>query len=397
MKNLLLLFTAIIFLAGCTGPDKLLLDNRPDKAFSSILRMKSPKKLTKYYPELIASYAQLQSESDDQVEKLLNEEGENKWPHIYFTLLNGLERQSQVQSLLAKHAMAAENFAVPTTWGDRLEEARVKSADYYYARVMTEKMRGDDGNKMAYRSAHRLALRVEDFIADFEDVRKLQSELKVLGTDYVLMYPEYGRNLSNGEWLWNDFVQDANLPLANEWVAVDADVSALERVDFWLQVGINELYVGANLEENFYCQNSKQIKVGTKTEKKWSERDSAYVTEEIDIFKTVSISVRNTYQSKRSEAFVDLHLIAADTEKVLADKSHRLNYNWENNYGSSSGDRRAESINCRAASGCAAYYPNEYRMVTDLEPCMRGYVKKFLKKNLHMNFRKRKNRGLALR
>ena len=397
MKNLLLLSIAVILLSGCTGPDKLLEDNRPDKAFSSILRMKSQKKLTKYYPELVASYGQLQSEADDQVKKLLNEEGENRWPHIYFTLLNGMERQSQAQALLAKNSLTSENFAVPNSWNDRLEEARVKSADYYYGRVVNEKMRGDKGDKMAYRSAHRLALRVEDFVADYEDVRELQSELKILGTDYVLMYPEYGRNHSNGEWLWDDFVNNVNLPLKDEWVAIDAEASALERTDYWLQVGIDNLIVGANIEDNYYCQNSKEIKVGTKTEKQWSVQDSAYVSVEVDVLKTVSISVRNTFQEKRSEAFLDLHLIASDSEEVSAEKSRRLSYTWENSYGSSSGDSRAEDVNCREESGCPFSFPSEYSMVTNLEHCMRGYVKDFLKDNLDMNFRKRKNRRLAFR
>lgn len=396
MRNFNLLFVlSALCLFSCQSPSKLIETGQYESAFYSIIKNNNPQRINKWNDELRLAFNKLQSNNHEKLEKLYLAESENKWPHIVTALERGIFREEQILKMISSNTIKEnqENFTFYPQWSNQIEVALENAAAYYYERMSAAKIAGDNGDKSSYRTAYRLAERTRRYVDDFKEVIEMQKELKILGTDYLLLFPDIHADPQAGEIIWNNYAKRQGFPLKGEWTEIYIEESAMPRLDQFLRMGIDNISIGGDYEHSETCSNSKKVKCGTKIEKVWCDSDSAYVDREVDIFETISVTVTNTTQEKSSSFYLDLALIEKGSSTSIAHARNLVCNNWSNTYGSSFGDFRAEDASCSQQAGSWSPFPSDEYMLSGLSDSVPFYLRRFMKKEVGVELAKQRRRG----
>jgi len=367
MKNIYFLF-CFLFFASCTSLDKMLEQDKYEEVFElSSQRLKRGKVKWKNLSAFEKSFAQLNNQDLDMIERMRSQEQANLWPRIHQVATYIADRQDRIVPILQR---VADTYSEPAVTlypiEDLLEEAAEKSAVFFYASAIEYLEQARKGNRQLARKAFDYIRRCRSYRPDYRDAPALEEELYELGTTHVQLQPVVSSKdpRFEGELLL-EVIGSKSFPFRQGWQVIHAPESPeVERIHYYLEMAVEDISVSGDYCNSSSCSESAEVENGTITKQEWSAQDSAWVTIEEVQYLTVNVRITTYDQSKSASLRVNTVLLDAATLRPLDQQSWCRGDTWNHSYSKLSGDDRALN-SCKHIGGIAAFFPNGTGMLFD--------------------------------
>jgi len=376
----------LVLLSGCLNPQKLLEAGYNEKAMEVCLnRLSGNKVKLKYLFTLEEAQARLLEQDTLKLDQLLKDDDPANWPKVHRFLLKVDKRQQKIlkvdRQLEEKGFPSAIRYLNTDTL---LEEARQKSAIYYYALAQEYLPAARSGDRLAARRAWQLFKDCRRYVSGFRDAPALEMETYKLGITYIRLNINKGQ-LSDA--FLDSYLEYAlgrlKLPIREDWLIVHYGPEYEGEAHYELVGELERYYVSRNREDRDCCVSTKEVEAGCKVTKEWSEKDSCYVEVREVIYKEVSATAITTTQEKDAYVTMQLRLVDLSDHSILYEDNLRGTKNWSNEYTDVSGDSRAEGEDfCPDDGGMSRFYPHDDTMIKGCMSSLGWRLRRVIQKKL---------------
>ena len=382
MKTLYFLLTTIL-VYSCANPQKLLEKGKPDKALEiSLRRLERGKPNDKAFENFRQS-AQAVAARD---RRLLNDwvasSTPELWPRIFELTQQIGQRQNRmaaVQEKLKNRGYGLQADTIPIRF--LAEEAREKSAIYYYALAQEYVPTARSGNRPAARQAYGFLDSCYHYFPGFRQSLALQQEMRRLGTTHILLRPAKGpKRYFQEDEMMSRLLSGLNFPVQSGWQAIHLSPPEGQEIHLDLEIYFDLLYVSPDGQDVSTCCATAEVENGYTIRKEWSPQDSAYVEVKEIQYLQVSATVTTTAQYKDAGARLQLQLIDRASGQQSFQAQLYGEDSWSNEFTTYSGDYRALTGQCPSTGGSCWMFPSDWDMLTDAVDEVRWRLRRRLEK-----------------
>ena len=359
---------SLLLLLSCNYTQNLLDKQKYDKAlFITSEKLKRKKVNPKFIPIFEQSFSLVFKKKNNQITNLKQSGQSDAWPLIFKLAKTFRTEQRAYKQIVLD--LKKKGFSVRLNYKDYepiIEEAREKSAIYYYALAQEYLIQGRNGNRQSARRAYKYLKSCLIYNPDFRDAQILSDEMYEAGTTDILLKakPELHHSKLADKFL-NKIKFNNTFPKRYGWQRLYLGYEEYEGMDYVLDYYFSKLYVSGDCETRSTCSNSKEIEDGYVEKKVWSQKDSTYITVKEKVYKTIDVSVTEIEQSKSAEARLQLNLYDVATKELIKKETIRQCASWSNTYGSYSGDSRALNISCDDPGGFCQGFPSDNELLSE--------------------------------
>lgn len=386
MKKIIYLSLSFFILLSCNRPVKLLEKGKDEKALkSSLQRLKRGK----VKPSLVDVFEQSfhnVTDKDAQIISELRNAGQPKlWLEIRKKAIDMDNRQIRVEKIARR--IATKGYFPDLDFypaKNLLEEATDNVALYYYAQALEFIPSARAGEKRAARKAYAQILNCRKYRPKFKDAPELEEEMLELGTTHILVQPVAGNlNVDLEDKLLDGFFYRNKFPKTYNWKVIHLEKPVENNIDFYAEFYFDNLRESGYYTDESSCSNSKTVQAGCKTEKVWSESDSAYVEVTVPVYEDVSVEVTTYEQNLDTSLELFCDLINTKSNQLEKTFSIYQSSSWDNEYSKVFGDSRALTLLCSDNGGCYRIPPHPIDLWITAATCTkRSFIKK-IKKNIY--------------
>ncbi len=380
MKTICFLLLSML-LCSCAGPQKLLERGNPDKALQlSLNRLQRGRLKEKNLDGLRQSARALAARDSAILGDWVASRMPELWPRVFEKAQVISRRQSRMAAVLEKLAQAGiypEADTIPVE--ALIEEAREKSAIYYYARAQEYVPAARSGNRQAARHAFSYLESCWQYLPGFRQSLALHREMQQLGTTHILLRPVAGPwGLYQENHQMNRLLQGLAFPMRDGWQVVYLTAPDGQAIDYELEIYFDGLYVSGEHQEVHTCHATAEVENGFITRQEWSPKDSAFVEVKETQYIQVSATVTATRQSKSADASLVLRLIDTGTGVETYRTALTGHDSWSNEYTTVTGDERALDGQCASAVGTCWMFPSDWTMLDNAVDNLRWQLRRRL-------------------
>jgi hypothetical protein len=353
MKQILYLITMITLLASCRSSKDYLSRNDGDKAlFDAVKKLNKKADDADANKALPILYTDAQQRHLDRIKQYSDYKEITRWDNI-ITEYTTLQRMYEAITASA----AANKLVRPANYQNDLYNSKQGAAEEYYQQGISFL---NTGTREYAKKAYNSFKQSSKFVSSYKDSKSKMDEAYQGGIVNVVINPvadnsyffnsgwgNQGYNYSN-EYFQQTLVRELGGTYANryparfytEWEARRENI----KPDWVVDLTLRNLDIPRPTTSQSNRNVSRQIEKG---------RDS---TGKI-LYETVYATLTVYRQSFNARADMDVNITELDTRKNIAYNSYNEYYNWQDEYATYSGDRRALSdndlalINNRNANG----------------------------------------------
>ena len=362
MKNLFYLLLCFLILTACNRPQKLLEKGKDEKAFqTSLTRLQRGKIKTKNLTVFEQAFNNLNARDANVVSNLKAEGHPKLWLDIYDLSLDIEKRQRKSEEV--NQRLHRKGHYLDLNWypsDELMDESRSNVALFYYAKAQELIPLARGGDKKAARDAYYLLEESQKYQANFKDVDELENEMSRLGTTNIVLEPlETDLRFKDSDRLFNSFLNRQKFPKRKKWKVFHLIAPKDVEVDYELAFYFDDMHDSGELVRTENCSNTKRIETGTRTERVWSQSDSAYVDVITTLYEEVSVTVQTFHQSKIVSLKLFCEVVDAKSGDLIDDFKIYNSDCWTNSFSRIRGDRRALGT-CSTFGGCEQSPPSTF-------------------------------------
>ena len=376
MKTIIYIITPIVLLVtSCVNTHKLIQEGNYQTAFDiSLTKLKNNKIKSTDIDAFSISFAMLEQADKTRINELKSSGRTDIWPAVFEEANSIIYRQEKIKPILNRLSRAGIDPAIDLYDAYSLrEEAREKSAIYFYAKSQQYLVGARNGDRQAARKAFYALKRSTEFIPDYKDTKVLMEEMYDLGTSHILMETHlHPSNERLDAEIYGVIFGNKQFPKRYDWQMVHLIEQAEQReYHYKMDLFLDNYWVSGNDLSSSTCTNSIEVKVGEKTVKEWSEKDSCYIEVVEEIFETVtgSVTIYNQYKAGSLDLIVEISSL--EEEKELRQEILQGSSDWSNDYSEESGDSRAADA-CDSVIGFCSMYPSRREMLRSAASSVRS-------------------------
>ena len=341
-KYILLVCTSAIFLLACSSSKNYLDRADADKALiDAANRLSKNPGDEKALEALPILYKAQKAAHLAKIESLKTSNDLSKWDKII-----GEYKDLQIAYDAIINSSAAFRLVTPQNFGTELLDAKEQAAsDYYDLAISFEQRSGRDNAKQAYD----YFTKAEKYVPGFKDARNKKAEAFNKSIVNVVINPvedqsfffnsgwgNTGYNYSN-EYFQQNLLRDLqNLNNSDRYAArfyTDWEARRNEIIPDWVvDLRLRNLDIPQPFIRNYNRQVSNRVQMGTDT----SGRPT---------YQTVYATMNISQQSFNARATMDVIIRDVKSNISISNRSFSDNFNWQEETGNFTGDRRALSSN----------------------------------------------------
>ena len=378
------LFLLLLF-SACARPHQLIEQGQIDQALFLSIKKLEKGKINFDHVLAMEKAFRILTETDRHTIASWKAKGRSDvWLEIFKQAEAIIERQERVEKiknrLTQKGITPVINF-YPAV--ELREEAREKSALFFYAEAQSFLIPARKGNRVAARKAYQHFQQCLAYISDFKDAQQLSTEMYETGITHFWINPTIGPvDQQFSIELFKETFGKLSFPITNGWQVFHKERSDSVKLHYQLNMFFDELYTSPDCEFRSCCSQTKEIQTGTRIEKEWSEKDSAYIEIKKPVFKKVSVTVTTFNQSKNANLKLYFRLLRLPSYEEVDFYFLRGQRKWENKYSTISGDERALDFSCKAENGNFCYFPSNDNLLLQAACSLQGDFKNIFKKEI---------------
>lgn len=386
MKKIIYLSLSFLLLLSCNRPVKLLEKGKDEKALkSSLQRLKRGKVKPDNVDVFVQSFHNVTDKDAEIISKMRNVGEPKLWLEIRKKAICMDNRQIRVEKItqrIAKKGYFLELDFYPAR--ELIEEATDNVALYYYAQALEFIPSARSGEKRAARKAYAQILNCRRYRPEFKDTPELEDEMLELGTTHVLVQPvESNLSVNLEDQLLNGFFYENNFPKSYNWKTIYLEKPVETQIDYYAEFYFDNLRESGCYTSESTCTNSETIQTGCEIQKKWSEKDSAYIEITVPVYEDICVTVTTHRQDLDTSLELFCNLISSRSNQISKTFSLYKRSCWKNEYSEVSGDHRALNFTCSNSGGSYHHPPDPIELwVSAASNCRFGFIKK-LKKSVY--------------
>jgi hypothetical protein len=375
MKKLLLSILAIALIISCSTSKQIErsvssgnYDQAITTAVSKLRTNKNKKRKADYILMLKDAYAKANQRDLDNINFLNkdnNPENHIKVYDLYVALDN---RQEIVKPLLPLYVDGREVNLQLTDYSSGIITAKEKASEHLYANaaaILNQK----NNTKRDYRFAYNQFRDIEDINSNYKNVRALQEEAHIKGTDFVLVEMINDTEKVIPERLENDLLNFSTYGINNLWTVYHNALDNNINYDYSMRVNLRQINTSPEQVKERQLIKEKQIKEGKRLlldDSGNQVKDSLGNAIEIDNLKTVRCEFYEFRQFKTVQVTGNIEYHNLNTKQLVDAFPVSSQFVFEHVYANARGDRRALANDLLPfLDRRAVPFPTEEQMIYD--------------------------------
>jgi hypothetical protein len=373
MKNITLLFLAVLILNACSGTKRIernLSSGNYDLAITNALKKlevnREAKRKTDYIILLQEAYKKVVVRDIERINFLKKDNNPANYEQIYelYSKLNA--RQESIKPITPLYLRNKEVKLSFKDYSSQIINAKIKASEYLYNNAMQLL---SSNNKLDCRKAFNDFEYIERINADYKDVRNRIQEAHDKGTDFVLVTMKNQTQQSIPQRLEDDLLNFSTYGLNDLWTVYHNNKDSKINYDFAMDFNLRDIAISPEQIKEREIFKETQVNDGWKYALDTNGnvlKDSLGNKIKIDKFKTVSCEYYETRQFKVSRILGNVEFKNNTTKQLIEAFPIESEYIFEHFYATSRGDRRAlDSSLLGYLNNRSVQFPSNEQMIYD--------------------------------